>query len=88
MPVPAELPRPPSGSVGTAWTRPYRDAASRPLSGTVTLTPARGTPVQITEDVVDGVVTFHVAPGSYRLNASLLTVDGARFYDFDTVEVG
>ena len=94
MPSPA-LPAPrPTG--GRPYQRAYRDMLGRPMSGQVTITGQTRhedgdtvmMPVSVTVDLVDGVLAVHLPPDTYRLQATLRTVDGVRASDSTTVTLG
>lgn len=75
--VPAARPR---------YRHRFEDAAGRPMSGTVTLTPQpAGAPV--TRELRDGVLDLELAPGVYTLVALLRTADLTRQLTTDTITV-
>lgn len=82
------LPRPrPTVLPGQARVRhEFRDVLGRPLTGAVTLTPRAGArhdgltvpPAPVTVEVAGGVLQAVLAPGTYRVEGTLRTADGAR----------
>jgi len=75
--------------------RTYRDPLGRPMSGTVRIIGQARTesgntvvpPAPVKVELVDGRLDVHLPPDSYRLEASLTTVDGERLNDVSTVEL-
>jgi len=66
--------------------RDYRDVLERPLRGTVTIQPADGP--SVTVELVDGLLSRDLPPGTYTVTASLRTADGVRAYETTTITLG
>jgi hypothetical protein len=75
--------------------RIYRDPLGRPMTGHVKITGQTrhedGTtvipPVSVKADVADGRLDVHLPPDTYKLVASLTTVDGHSYVDTATAVV-
>lgn len=94
MPVdalPVPWPEQPDG--GLRLHRVYRDVLGRPLSGVVTITGTARTeldgtvtvPVPVNATLTDGVLDEYLPADTYRLEANLRSVDGARVTDTATI---
>lgn len=75
------------------YRRTYADVLGRPMTGSVTITGQARTdtggtvvvPAPVAVALVDGVLDVALPPDTYRVEAALRTVDGARIADNDTV---
>lgn len=91
----AEQPAPYPGDVGLPVNdsgrppvhREYKDAFGRALVGVIVIRD-EATDASITRPLVGGVLDAPLQPGSYRLIASLTTVDGDPWYQVETLTVG
>lgn len=94
MPVdakPIPWPEPLTGLI--SYRREYRDILGRPMRGTVTITGTERTdsggavvlPAPVSVGLVAGVLEVDLPPDTYRIAATLRTVDGQRTSDTDTV---
>lgn len=88
--LPVAWPAPLAGTV--RLHRAYLDPLGRPFVGSVTITGGDRQetgasvviPASVTVELVAGVLEAHLPPGTYRLDAALRTVDGARASDTTT----
>lgn len=85
-PLPGDLRATAATEGRVRYTRRFDDAAGRPMTGTVTLTPQPpGAPVNA--EVREGVLDLELAPGVYTLVALLRTADLTRHLTMDTITI-
>lgn len=89
--LPQPWPTPAYGAVNLRRT--YRDPLGRPMEGHVSITGRTRSvhgetvtsAVTVTVPVVRGAIDVHLPPDTYRIDAALRTIDGARATETETV---
>lgn len=73
--------------------RMYRDPLGRPMTGTATITGSARfadaehvvLPAPVKVEIVDGLLAAYLSPGTYDVSAVLVSADGSRISDQETV---